>query len=158
MICDGWWTTDRGRGQCSDALLWIIYSILYILSSNLKPETNPIAHWLLLSSQKADAGRDKASMQCSAVLCNVANCRWAQTVKRGNPHQGSRDQERERAECSHEARQHQADNHGAGQGFIEASLANIQFEFKQAQTDFDWPKGMNKTKPIGESQNMPDVF
>ena len=52
----------------------------------------------------------------------------------------------------------QADNHGAGRGFIEASLANIQFEFKQAQTDFDWPKGMSKTKSIGESQNMPDVF
>ena len=49
-----------------------------------------------------------------------------------------------RAECSHEARQHQADNHWAGQGFIEALLANIQFEFEQAQTGSDWPKGMNK--------------
>ena len=61
-------------------------------------------------------------------------------------------------ECSHEARQHQADNHWAGQGFIEALLANIQFEFEQAQTSFDWPKGMNKTKLIGVVKNMSDVF
>ena len=43
---------------------------------------------------------------------------------------------RRRGERSVHTRRRAGDNHNAAQGFIEASLANIQFEFEQAQTGF----------------------
>ena len=95
-------------------------------------------------------------MLCCVMLLIVGE---PKQLNEETPIRGPEIRRERRAECSHEVRQHQADNHGASRGFIEASLANIQFEFKQAQTYFDWPKGgLNKTKSIGESQNMPDVF
>ena len=83
----------------------------------------------------------------SAVLCNVANCRWTQTVKRGKPHQGSRDQESaESAVFTRGEWANRRGNNNADPGFIEPSLANIQFEFVQAQKDC--PEGDIKATEI----------
>ena len=73
-------------------------------------------------------------MLCCVMLLIVGE---PKQLNEETPIRGPEIRREEREECSHEARQHQADNHWAGQGFIEALLANIQFEFEQAQTGFD---------------------